>query len=180
MAEEEGGALYLIGNAASQIRGNLFARCAAPFGEAIAMHGSQALVEHNTIVDSGATPGEAAITVEVNSSGGAVSIRRNIIAGGSGAAGWWLIGAGSVNCNDLFNNAGGGVVGPAPVATSNFAADPLFCGVTAEDYTLRTDSPCRLFGGPCGPGLIGAFDAGCQAVPVAVTSWGSIKALYAH
>lgn len=180
VAFEEGGALYVNGTGAVQIRGNLFARCAAPLGEAMGLYGRQVLVESNTIVDSGASTGGAALFVDQGTLGGSVTITRNIVMGGTGVAVFWLLGDGSVTCNDLFGNAGGGLAGVVPAALNNFSADPLFCGAGIGDYTLRADSPCRQFGGPCGPGLVGAFDAGCQAVPVAVTSWGSIKALYAH
>lgn len=156
VAAQECGALFVSGNAAVQIRGNLFARCAAPLGQVMGLYGSQVLVESNTIVDSGASPSGAALLVDPRSPGGAVIIRRNIVMGGAGVAVAWLHGGGEVTCNDLLGNAGGSLAGAVPGVLNNISADPLFCGAGAGDYTLRGNSPCRQFGGPCGPGLVGA------------------------
>ncbi len=57
-------------------------------------------------------------------------------------------------------------------------ADPLFCDMAGEDFTLCQDSPCLP--GATWPSLAGAEGEGCPACGNAVepTTWGSLKALY--
>jgi hypothetical protein len=56
----------------------------------------------------------------------------------------------------------------------NFSADPLFCGPSADDYTLRQDSPCAA-PGPTGCGTIGAEPVVCSPTSLEKASWGKIK-----
>lgn len=72
-------------------------------------------------------------------------------------------GAVTLNCTDLYGNAGGDWVGCAAVfqgVAGNFGADPLFCDLPAGDYTIDANSPCAPEENPeCG--LVGAWPVGC-------------------
>jgi hypothetical protein len=91
-------------------------------------------------------------------------------------------GTGSVTleCCDIYGNEGGdwvGAIGYQLGIAGNISADPLFCDLAGEDYSLETDSPCALDQNPeCG--LIGAWPMPCVGVPVTRITWGALKALY--
>lgn len=83
-----------------------------------------------------------------------------------------------LGCNDLWE-VGQPYVGCDP-GEGDFAADPLFCGVWQDDFTLHANSPCVPGNHPQGEdcGLVGAFSVGCASTPVQSLSWGALKALY--
>ena len=73
-----------------------------------------------------------------------------------------------LSCTDIHGNAGGDWV--AAIADQlgqdgNCCADPLFCDISARDYTLAAESPCApAHSGGCGQ--IGAHPVGCTLTPV--------------
>jgi predicted outer membrane repeat protein len=85
-----------------------------------------------------------------------------------------------VTCCDFYGNSWGDWVGDVAGlngVAGNISADPLFCDLAAQDYTLQSSSPCApMNSGGCG--LIGALDVGCGTVSVESKSWGQIKGLY--
>jgi hypothetical protein len=111
-------------------------------------------------------------------------IRYSVIAFNQGSAGLFMTGgcALEVGCSDVFGNSGGDAFPPGAIdAGGNFSLDPQFCGVAGSyNYYLQNDSPCMAFNHPYGAfcPLIGAYPAGCGAVPVEEKSWGGIKKLY--
>ncbi|MBD3160747.1 MAG: hypothetical protein GF346_01270 [Candidatus Eisenbacteria bacterium] len=96
------------------------------------------------------------------------------------------VGGGEVDlsCVDLFGNTGGDWVEEIADqygVEGNFSLDPLFCGPTEGDFTLRADSPCLPGNHPNGDDcrLIGALDEGCSPpTPVLTTTWGALRAGY--
>jgi len=88
-----------------------------------------------------------------------------------------------IGCCDLFSN-GGGNGWPEWVTDlgGNFSLDPCFCDAPSRDYSLHADSPCLPGQHPLGSScdLIGASGASCGGVPVRPTTWGAVKARYAH
>jgi hypothetical protein len=107
-----------------------------------------------------------------------VYVRTSIFAFGDGPA---LTSDGSdfamIDYNILYENEGGDTYpGDHP---DNLVVDPLFCGVTAGDFTLCANSPC-LPGVNSWGELVGAYDTGCESCdsPVEDASWGRIKALW--
>ncbi len=92
----------------------------------------------------------------------------------------------SISCCNVYGNAGGDWIGDLAghnQANGNFSADPLFCDATGGDFTLCEDSPClkgsRSDDEDCDE-RIGAFGEGCGAcnTPVALTTWGRLKAMF--
>lgn len=84
------------------------------------------------------------------------------------------------NCTNIYGNSGDDWTGCAAsyMGTSgNSSTDPLFCGPEADDFTLRSDSPCAPANSN-GCGLIGALPVGCGPVAVEATTWGQIKGAY--
>jgi hypothetical protein len=89
-------------------------------------------------------------------------------------------GGATLECCDIYDNEGGdwvGSIGYQLGTAGNISADPLFCDLANEDYSLETDSPCAADQNPeCG--LIGAWPLPCSGVPVTRTTWGALKALF--
>jgi hypothetical protein len=114
--------------------------------------------------------------------GSSPNIESNIIAFNSGNE-WYFEGGGiytenpeiDIACNDVFDNAGGDYVG-IPDQTGiggNFSANPLFCDLESNVYTLHVLSPCMPGNHPygCNCGLIGAFGAGCNYIASLLQSY---------
>lgn len=110
------------------------------------------------------------------------TVRNTIIAFSTEGEAVYCTDANSVptlNCCNVFGNEGGdwdeciaGQLG----SDGNIAEDPAFCDRESDWYSLRDDSPCAP-GPECD--LIGAWPIDCiDRIPVAETSWGSIKAGY--
>jgi hypothetical protein len=59
----------------------------------------------------------------------------------------------------------------------NISADPLFCEPAEGDFTVAENSPVLPSNNSCGVQM-GAFGAGCKAMPVEPLSWGRIKGMY--
>ncbi len=82
-----------------------------------------------------------------------------------------------INCTDIFGNSGGdwyGTIEPQAQINGNINLDPLFCnpdpGVNFR-FTLAPDSPCNETREQCG--LLGAWDAGCDATAINVYNFES-------
>jgi len=72
-------------------------------------------------------------------------------------------GAVSLNCSNVYGNAGGDYVGciaGEEGADNNFSADPIYCNPDSNDFWVRSDSPCLMHPG-CG--AIGGIGIGCYA-----------------
>ncbi len=62
---------------------------------------------------------------------------------------------------------------------ASLSADPQFCGPSAGNYYLQSDSPCAPGNSPVSEnGLIGALPVGCATVKAETKTWGAIKDLY--
>jgi hypothetical protein len=93
----------------------------------------------------------------------------------------------TLTCSDLYGNAGGNwtdCIADQLGQNGNIFADPLFCDVAADNFTLSSNSPCAPDNSN-GCGLIGAQDVGCDArinvgadPRMEATSWGRIKGMY--
>ncbi len=85
-----------------------------------------------------------------------------------------------VSCTDVFGNAGGdwsGCLSGLEGETGNLSADPLFCGLPADDLHLDGTSPCVApRSGDCGQ--IGAYGAACGTTALGPETWGKVKAAY--
>ncbi len=168
------GGVYFIGNTdgGSVIERNLFVDNASPLGGAIGIDLCQGIqVRSNTIV--GSKQGEG-IRVEVSSN---VTVEANLVAFGEQWGVRWAGDPPTLNCNNAFGNAAGDFFGGT--TGTNLSLDPLFCSAIGGDYTLAANSPCLPTNNTCGL-LIGAFGAGCAAVPVEETTWGRLKSMYAN
>ena len=73
-----------------------------------------------------------------------------------------VIGPATANCCDVYGNYGGpGSLAALIGINGNFAADPIYCDVAAQDLTIRDDSPCTAYNSPAQCGLVGAWPVGC-------------------
>ncbi len=89
----------------------------------------------------------------------------------------------TLNCCDVYGNAGGDWVGCIEGQNGvdgNFSADPIFCDPSNGDFTLHAGSPCLPGNHPDGYdcGLIGARNEGCGGTPIVETTWGAMKARF--
>lgn len=177
--------LYIIQGSNASVRFNLFVdNYGGDIGGAagILQH-SIALVANNTFVRNACGDGGGAI--EINQSH--VTFQNNIFAlntaGYSAGAILCLNGAVATgNCNLFWQN-------DAPVdddmslecqfigQNNNIVADPKFCHVDMDIFTIQSDSPAAP-NDPSGCGLRGALPVGCGPVSLEETSWGQIKSKY--
>jgi hypothetical protein len=128
-------------------------------------------------VTGGVLPWLPAAIVDIDDSpaGGVFNcIVANTVNGWGFTGGWEFI-----ECSDLWATE----LGPCQTCmgeNNNISSDPLFCDPEQGDFTLSATSPClpgQVPGSPCS--LIGARGVGCgEEIPVQVTSWGAIKAMY--
>ncbi len=65
-----------------------------------------------------------------------------------------------------------------PYEVNNFSLDPEFCGATAGNFYLQSDSPCAPENPPYDGMLIGALPVNCSTVSVENKTWGAIKSIY--
>lgn len=176
-----GGGIYCDHSANATIQSNVIVNntCGAYGGGVTIWENSAPQLLGNTIANNSAAitgggvylvrGGQAAITqciVTLNSPGGI-----QVDFGGASA---------TLSCSDVFANVGGNYIGLPDATGQNgvISVDPVFCGASAENYELSTNSPCvapQLAGG-CGP--MGALGVGCGATPVHQASWGQVKAKY--
>lgn len=132
-----GGACYLKGGASPE-----FLRCT--FVE------NNADTEGGTIYVDGASPRfEACIIAYTWGNGGILDASETSSIG--------------LFCCDVFGNAGGDYLGSLPDQTGlhgNIAADPRFCDLAGDDFTLEATSRCLPPYNSCGVQM-GAFGEGC-------------------
>jgi len=99
----------------------------------------------------------------------------NSTAGGAVACAGAMSGT-QLSCNDVYANGGGDAVcfGTA----TNFASDPLYCGIAGSgNFFLQQTSPCAASFSPCAAG-VGAFGVQCQVTATEPVTWGSVKNMY--
>lgn len=115
--------------------------------------------------------------------GTTMSIERSIVAFNTGgpAVACTLGVSVDVTTSDIHGNEGGDWVdclAGQESANDNTEADPRFCAMYEDDFTLCSDSPCLP--DVNGVALMGAHGAGCAACDATVRerSWGAIKALF--
>ncbi|MBD3334394.1 MAG: hypothetical protein GF355_02660 [Candidatus Eisenbacteria bacterium] len=184
-ASYRGGALY-SGCDETVVEENLFLANESPMGSGIYNDDPIGVVRNNTFYGNIGSGG--AITFRIISE---ADIERNIIAGTVGGyalecePGDGFFPTPHFLCNAFWDNDMGTATGAGCVEVfyhpGNFEANPLFCDPETQDFRLSENSPCapgnHPEGDPCG--LIGAFDVGCEPVPVrARKSWGALKSLY--
>jgi len=190
-AGDHGGAVYLAGDETPvAVEWNLFVRNAAFGGAPYAANGTggalhmitmSGRVSHNTLAynegDGDLPCSGGGIYLDLRSSSAIMDISYNIIAfsGDCGVACDNAAGATMEN-NILWENDGGDIGNqsrpcPAEWAEGNLFADPLFCGPTADNFTVSANSPAL------GREVIGVFSRpGCgDGVLVTAMSWGGIK-----
>ncbi|HMB70457.1 MAG TPA: right-handed parallel beta-helix repeat-containing protein [bacterium] len=178
-------AIFLFEGSSSVIRSCLFRdNYAGDIGGAVGLYReSGTVLENNTFVRNHAEDGGGAIEINDTS----VTLDRNIFAFNSAvlrAGAIVCLGTSTVSgsCNLFWGNTAW--VDPDMTAWCSFlgsdenvVADPLFCGLAADDFTIRSDSPAAD-DDPSGCGLRGALPVACGAVHVEGVSWGRVKAGY--
>lgn len=98
-----------------------------------------------------------------------VNVRRNIISNTTG--GWGMVflgGTGEHKCNVFYQNEKGSSNGP--LDPSEIVADPQFCDVNNNNFTLNTLSPGAPAENSCGV-LLGAYPVACGPVAVGISSF---------
>jgi len=163
------GAGIAVDSATPLIEGCLIAGnvCSGAFSDAAGVHtlfSPSPTLRNCTIAGNQTSAGGLAGGVMVQW-GSAPTIERCIIAGSTAGAGLYCDGGNpTVECTDLFGNAGGDML--CDIDDSHyFSLDPLFCA--PGDYRLQEGSPC--FTG-CGGELVGAPLGGCDATAVGETT----------
>jgi parallel beta-helix repeat protein len=132
-------------------------------------------IANNTIAGNSAADGGGISSVGYSNP----TVERNIISDQVLGGGLYcrIDSDAGVECNDLWNNAGG--EGNCALGAGNISEDPLFCNVLLDDYHLQEGSPCAPFSPPNNEcDLIGALDVYCPSVRVEPTTWGRVKAMY--
>jgi hypothetical protein len=74
----------------------------------------------------------------------------------------------TITCSDVYGNSGGDYVGCIAGqngVNGNICANPIFCDIGNDDYTLGSPSPCLPANNTCGI-QIGAYGEGCTGVGV--------------
>ena len=106
-------------------------------------------------------------------------LHHNIFAGSSGSVAVNLHednGNLFESCNCYWDNPDGDTSGFTMDDTS-FVSDPLFCDPEANDFTLRSSSPCAP-PGITGCGLVGALPVECGPISLQSETWAAIKGMY--
>jgi hypothetical protein len=150
--------------------------CPVGYGGGIAAEGSE-LISECTIVGNHAASGSGIYVL------GSPTVIRTIIAFNAAngiEVDAYQGGSPSISCSDVFANTGSNYAGmPDPTGTNgNQSADPLFCDLSAKDFTISTFSPCAPAHSPSGCDLVGALPPVCAIVPAVQSSWGQLKARY--
>ena len=148
-------------------------------GGALALEGSGEpgifpTVEGNTIVHSSASVGGG---IYSNQTGGV--FRRNIVAFALVGGGIRAFGPLTLECNDVWQNAGGNyqIIGDQTGLNGNISVDPLFCNVLSHDLHLYNASPCTQAKSPCDL-LIGALGPACGPLATKRATLGQMKGIY--
>jgi len=160
-----GGGIYCTGDSAQLAYCTIVGNAAGTAG-GIRLSENEMTITYSTLAYNAAGAGGA-----IYGHDGTLDLRNTIVAFSTDGAA--VAGSGSLTatleCCDLFGNAGGDWVGPVAgqdgSAHHNIALDPQFCDAANGDYTLWSCSPC--LGAACGQ--IGAWGQGCadpQGVPL--------------
>jgi len=173
----------VYGNTASDCGGGIFASSPGDF--------SDILIGNCTIDDNGAPEGGNVYAVAWVGGWAWIDVHNCIITSSEQGEGVFLVDPGlaaGIECNSVWNNAGGNYGGVYPYddptgTRGNISVDPLFCDPQMGDYTLQSGSPCLPSNHPDGYdcGLIGAYGHGCTPTaidPPTRTTWGAIKATF--
>lgn len=175
-----GGAVYSDTPFGSRVFSNcLFTGNDAPTGAAVMVEYGGPVDFVNCTFHANGSPGTA--TIALDDANDTINMSRCIVSGSLGSD-FLCIDGGVLNltCTNSWGNAEGDWVGCAADdlgVDGNFSADPLYCDVLAEDFTLHSTSPCAPAGNGCGE-LIGAFPVACGTVATESTSWSAVKSLY--
>lgn len=103
------------------------------------------------------------------------NIISNSVGGGAVACAGAMTGT-QLSCNDVYANGGGDAV--CFGTPTNFASDPLYCGVLGSgNFFLQQTSPCAPSFSPCAA-VVGAFGVQCQVTATQPVTWGSVKNMY--
>jgi len=103
------------------------------------------------------------------------NIISNSVGGGAVACAGAMSGT-LLSCNDVYANGGGDAVCFGTV--TNFASDPLYCGIVGSgNFFLQQTSPCAASFSPCAAG-VGALGVQCQVTATEPVTWGSVKNMY--
>jgi predicted outer membrane repeat protein len=164
-ADFGGGMCCIDGGCDAFLNRVLFARNSAGRGGAIYCVGSSPIVTETTLYGNSAEYGSGFAS---DLSGSHVVAERTIISFGSGGEAVYCDDPGSsstLSCCDVYGNAGGdwvGCIAGQDGTNGNISADPLFCGVFEDDFSISESSPCWYLNSPPGCEVIGAFGEGCQ------------------
>jgi hypothetical protein len=164
----------------------VFSRNSANWGGALSSNYSQVSLMHCTLAENSASFMGSGIYSEGDTDA-PIAIANTIVAfgqyGGRAVVESGYPGYITLTCCDLYGNGGGdwaGSIANQAGKSGNFSADPLFCGLNADNYTLKQCSPCAPGNNPqvydCG--LIGALPVGCIGTSITPTTWGHIKAMF--
>jgi len=161
---DQGGGI-LLGGDDYVISNNIIIENIADFGSAIVcqnFYWEPAILNNNTI--------SANINIEDNGKGVIHSYRlgmellNNLIAFNSGIALVSEENQPTINCSNIYGNAGGDWVGEIANQVGingNFSVNPLFCDTANENYHISQYSICTPDNSNCGV-LIGALDPQCS------------------
>jgi hypothetical protein len=192
-AGDHGGGIHIGGSSSSQVRiaWNLFARNRADgsahdyiAGGAIRVASVSGTIVNNTIV-SNVGPSWTLCAgggLSLQSAPATLEVSANIFAYNSSCAITCRYGTQNTLGPNLFwQNSGGNLGGspaacPASWASNQVFADPLFCGMVTDDYTVASTSPALT--GPVQMGFSTTPGCGQSGVDVHGTTWGSLKARY--
>ncbi len=169
----DGGGIFIRHYSAPIITNCIFTdNIAQIWGGAIACHMSSTTMRHCTLVnnEAGQTGGGIWFTYEVS-----ITLENTILAFSHEGGGIHNYpnpthpSEYAISCCDIFGNAEGNYTGDIDDQTGiggNISADPLFCDLDADDFTLAANSPCLPGNHPDGAdcGLIGAVEQGCGTV----------------
>lgn len=184
-ADEDGGGLYLDGSDGSTITDCIFRSNVAGTGSGGGAHcvNSSPSFSGCTFYGNEGSPG-GGMHCRISSS---PTIDNTIITSSVTGCAVFCSGSGDqalLSCSNLFDNPGGDwidfLAGQYGV-DGNISLDPLFCDVSAGEFTLHSDSPCADGNHPGGDvcGTIGALDAGCGSTTATEeASWGKIKEMF--
>jgi predicted outer membrane repeat protein len=203
----EGGGIYVAGDGDVSMTDCVFDGNTAVYGGAASVYMeatfTQCVFSDNTCGTNGAAVYGGPVTLTDctffgNTSysglsgtlGGGPFLLRNTIVAFSAVHARGVFGEATLECCDIFGNAGGDWIGNIAGqygVNGNICLDPQFCD-TSGGFTLEADSPCGPdFNPDCG--LIGAFGIGCAdaaSIPdppaddptATTTTWGGLKAIF--
>jgi hypothetical protein len=163
-----GGGVMILLSGETLIEWNAFVGNAAEFGGAILFNvGAFSIVRENTLVYNGGgvfPKSSRAAGVHFFGNASTKTLERNIIASSQDGSGVSVTPAGNESpemiCNVFWMNELGDYGGAAEPGASDMYADPLFCFMDPDSFSVAANSIC-LADNNQGCGSIGAFGPGC-------------------